>query len=378
MIRRGAWTAIGWLTLCATVCLAGCGKEPKRPDCHSEAPEYAGGALEQFAQVDAPLGNVAVSGDRRVFFTYHPLAKPAVKVGVIQPDGSIEPYPDMAWQFRKDGFQTPQGIRLDAQGILWVLDYGRNRIGGSPTLFGFDTGTGKLVHRRAFTRREAPIGSYLNDLAVNPSGTKIYIADTGSYNFDPAIIVYDVATKKARRVLQDDVSVKEQPINMVVEGKTIRVAGLLPLRVAVDSIALDIDGKNLFYGPMSGTRLYRVPTEALLDASLSEDVLRKKVEDYAPKPISDGITTDRDGNIYLTAIEDRAIMAIGPDRRCSTLIRDERLVWPDGFSFGPDGWVYVTDSQVNRILFKSKEDISKTGPHVIYRFKALAPGTIGR
>ena len=56
----------------------------------------------------------------------------------------------------------------------------------------------------------------------------------------------------------------------------------------------------------------------------------------------------------------------------------ERLVWPDGFSFGPDGWVYVTDSQVNRILFKSKAEIARTGPHVIYRFKALAPGTIAR
>jgi len=374
MRGRRLCLAMGLVSLVA----AGCGREPKRPDCHPESPAYADGALEQFAQVEAPLGNIAVSPDRRVFFTYHPLAEPAVKVAVIQPDGSIEPWPDMSWQLRKDGFQTPQGIRLDLRGVLWVLDYGRNRFGGRPTLFGFDTKTGDLVHRREFTREEAPIGSYLNDLAVDAFGTKIYIADTGSYNFDPALIVYDVATKKARRVLQDHKSVKEAPLNMVVEGETVRVAGLIPLRVAVDSIALDLPGKNLLYGPMSGTRLYRIPTEALLDGSLSGEALEAKVEDYAPKPISDGISTDRDGTVYLTAIEHRAIMAITHDQRCSTLIRDERLVWPDGFSFGPDGWVYVTDSQVNRVLFKSKEEIAKTGPHVIYRFKGLAPGTIGR
>jgi len=130
MMRRGIWFAAGL----AALWLSGCGPAPTRPDCHPEAPVYPDGALERFAQVDAPLGNIAVSPDRRVFFTYHPLAKPAVKVAVIKPDGSVKPYPDLSWQTREDGFQTPQGIRLDLHGILWVLDYGRNRLGGTPIL----------------------------------------------------------------------------------------------------------------------------------------------------------------------------------------------------------------------------------------------------
>jgi len=56
------------------------------------------------------------------------------EIAEIRPDGSVAPWPDLSWQTREDDFQTPQGIRLDLHGILWVLDYGRNRLGGTPIL----------------------------------------------------------------------------------------------------------------------------------------------------------------------------------------------------------------------------------------------------
>jgi sugar lactone lactonase YvrE len=363
------------LPLLAALALSGCGPEPRRHDFRPEAPSTPGG-LEQVAEFDSPLANVAVSPEGRVFVTFHPLGSPEVKVAEVS-DGRAVPYPDRAWQTRKDGFQTPQGIKLDTRGRLWVLDYGKNGL-GTPALIAFDIGTGKLAHRHDFTGEEAGLGSYLNDLSIDADAGKIYIADTANYNFNPALIVYDIASGKARRVLEDHKSVKEEPIDMVVEGEKVKVFGIMPLRVAVDSIVLDLDSKYLYYGPMSGTRLYRVPVAALLDASLSGKDLAAKVEDFAPKPVSDGITIDRDGNIYLTAIEQRGVVVIHPDGRGETLLRDDRLVWPDGFSFGPAGWIYVADSHLNRILFRSKDRIARDAPFVLYRFKALAPGLPGR
>jgi sugar lactone lactonase YvrE len=358
--------------------LAGCsGEEPPRPDFRVDAPILRGaGALEEVARLQSPLGNVAVSAGGRVFITYHPLARPAVKVAEILPDGTPVPYPDAAWQSKADGFQTPQGIVLDGLGRLWVLDHGRNGF-GTPALFAFDIATGELVHRHDFKRAEAGWGSYLNDLSVDTENDTVYIADTASYNSDPALLVYDVETQKARRVLEDHASVKEEAVDMVVEGEEVKVLGVLPLRVAVDSIVLDPASEYLYYGPMSGTTMYRIRAAALRNASLPAEALAAEVQAFAPKPLSDGITIDAEGTLYLTAIEERAIMVIAPDGQGATLLRDERLVWPDGLSFGPRGWVYVTDSQVNRILFKSKEEIARAAPYILYRFRALAPGPPG-
>ena len=50
---------------------------------------------------------------------------------------------------------------------------------------------------------------------------------------------------------------------------------------------------------------------------------------------------------------DAAILALGPDRRLTTLLKDPRLRWPDGFSFGPDGWLYVTCSSLQHVMFRT-------------------------
>lgn len=374
---RGARVAV-WVMAAALTGFSCSGEEPPRPDFRVGAPIREGtDALELVAALDAPLGNIAVSRTGRVFITYHPLFSPRVKVAEILSDGTSAPYPDDAWQSADDGFQTPQGIVLDSADRLWVLDHGKNGF-GTPALIAFDIKTGELAHRHNFTSEEVGWGSYLNDLSVDAKKGKVYIADTANYNFNPALLVYDIKTEKARRVLQDHHSVKEEPVDMIVEGEKVKIFGIMPLRIAVDSIVLSLDGEQLYYGPMSGTTLYRIATAALLKEDLTEDQLAREVEAFAPKPISDGLTIDREGTIYLTAIEERAIMVIRRNREGATLLRDERIVWPDGFSFGPEGWVYVTDSQLNRLMFKPDDVVAKAAPHHIYRFRGLAPGLPGR
>jgi len=364
----------------AILLVAACSPEALPPRVYSDTPLRGPDGLEVVAQLGAVVGNVAVSPAGRIFITYHPAASPQVKVAEISAGNVSRPYPDDAWQER---FQTPQGVKLDAKGRLWVLDHGKNGF-GRPALYGFDIASGQLVHEYDFSSAEGVgWGSYLNDLAIDAEHDVIYIADTSSYRMRPAVIVYDIGARRARRVLQGHKSVAAESVNMVVEGRTIRLA-FIPIRVAVDSIVLDLPNAYLYFGPLSGHRMYRVPTVALRDATLSAEALGAAVEDYGPKPISDGITIDRDDNIYLTAIEDRAVTVLRPRAagdemtRQATMVRDPRLVWPDGMSFGPDGWVYVTDSQLNRVLFHSSRDIAKLGPHYIYRFRALAAGQPGR
>ena len=152
-------------------------------------------------------------------------------------------------------------------------------------------------------------------------------------------------------------------------------------RFGVNSIALDGANEWLYFGPFSGTGLYRVRTADLADAGLSPDALAARVERYADKPISDGIAIDNDGNIYISDVSASAIGVIpSTDRNYRHEQQDDDLIaWPDSFSFGPDGYVYVTLTQVHRAPFMNGGgEGSLRPPFNIVRFKGLAPGVTGR
>ncbi len=55
-------------------------------------PELPASALEVVADLDLPPGNIAVSADGRVFFSFHPEARPPVQVAELV-DGEPVPYP---------------------------------------------------------------------------------------------------------------------------------------------------------------------------------------------------------------------------------------------------------------------------------------------
>ena len=85
-----------------------------------------------------------------------------------------------------------------------------------------------------------------------------------------------------------------------------------------------------------------------------------------------------DSNRHLSnRAEHSAVLAIEPDRRLRTLVKDPKLRWPDGLSFGPDGWLYVTCSALQDVLFRSAAARDAHKPYQIYRFKpggTAAPG----
>src|SRR5262249_56969977 len=119
-------------------------------------------------------------------------------------------------------------------------------------------------------------------------------------------------------------------------------------------------------------------TADLNDPSLSAEALGARVEAYAPKPISDGASSDDQGRIYLTDPEHSAVLAIEPDRRLRTLLKDAKLRWPDGLSFGPDGWLYVSCSALQHVVFKGRAHIDAHAPYQIFRFRPGPRGVPGQ
>jgi sugar lactone lactonase YvrE len=344
------------------------------PD-RASSPQLAAAALEVVADLPSPPGNLAVSATGRVFFTFHPEAHPRIKLAELQ-GRTPSAFPPAASEASGVSFDTPLSLRIDAQGRLWSLDNATHGM-GQPRLLAFDIETGLLSHRYDFPSKVAGLGSHLNDFQVDPSGETVYIADASIFALSPALLVYDVKRKECRRVLERDLSVLPEPFVPVVQGRVMRIFGLFAIAPGVDSIALDKDGEWLYYAAVTSRRLYRVRTRDLRDATLSAAELTQRVEAYADKTMSDGLGMDRSGNVYLTDLEHSAIVRLTPERKLVTLVRDSRLRWPDGLSFGPDGWLYVTCSALHQVIGRTPGQVRSKAPYQIYRFRPGTEGTPG-
>lgn len=337
------------------------------------APLLPDSVLEIVAELPTPPGNIAVSADGRVFVTLHPEAKPLQKVVELR-GGQPQPYPSAEFQQQ---FHDVLSLRIDRQNRLWTLDNGGHGLKPG-RLLAFDLATGAVTHDYEFPRDIAGIGSHLNDFQVSPEGDFIYIAEASFFAKTPALVIYDVQHKAARRVLENHASVTAEKYTPVVKGRRMTAFGLVDIRPGVDSIALDRNGEWLYYAPVTSTQLYRVRAADLRDSALSAADLAQRVETYATKTMSDGLTSDRAGNIYLSDLEHDAIVLVKPDRTLQPLLRSQRLRWPDGFSFGPEGWLYVTCSSLYQVIGMPHSSVREHAPYPVFRLQPGQEGVAGQ
>jgi len=97
------------------------------------------------------------------------------------------------------------------------------------------------------------------------------------------------------------------------------------------------------------------------------------------KPISDGISTDAEGNHFITNLPDDAIDVLGKDGKLTRLVQDKRFLWADNVRFGPDSWLYININQLHRAsIFTGKPEDGGTPPYQIFRVWTGTQGQPGR
>ena len=341
----------------------------------STTPELDASSLEEVLQYPEPIGNVAVSADGRIFFTVHPESRPEGNKLLEWVDNAAVPYPSGTVQPHL--FDTVLGVVVDRRNWLWTIDNGNHGF-GTARLLAFDLASGDLVHDHEFRPEIAPAGSFLQDLQVSADGAFVFIADASIWRKSPAIIVYDIATRDARRVLEAHPSVSVQ--NYLIRTPTRDMAflgGLVELKTGVDGIALDTENEWLYYGAMNNSDLYRVRVSDLVNPTLPAQQLENDIQRVGDKPLSDGLSSDLEGNIYITDVEHGAVAKMAPDGSLTTMIRSDRIRWADALSFGPDGWLYLADSAIPDQVLQSKEHIESRAPYFVYRFRPGASGVPG-
>ena len=349
------------------------GGEPY-PDLNG-APRFDESALEVVVTSPEPIGNIAVSGDGRVFYTIHPESRPEGAKLLEWVDGSPVAFPT---ENAQSTFETPLGVAIDRQSRLWVIDHG-NHGTGTPRLVAFDLATGGVVHDHAFDSSVAQLGSFLQDLQVDSTGKHVFIADVSFWRKNPGLIVYDVDGGAARRVLESDPSVTAQDWLIRNPTKDMRFfGGLVVLKPGVDGIAIDRDDEWVYYGAMTHDTMYRIKVSDLLDESLSEGALAARVEPVGKKPLNDGLSTDSAGNLLITDVEHGSVVRMTPRGEIETLIASPRIRWADALSYGPDGWLYVADSAIPDQMLRSKAHIEESAPYHVFRFQPGIDGVPGQ
>jgi sugar lactone lactonase YvrE len=325
------------------------------------------GQIEPVATFDGPMPTgVTVSRERRIFISFprwedNPL--PEFTVAELR-DGKPIPYPDAALNRLDrsrpaDCLVSVQSVVVDSDDRLWLLDTGCIKddppLRDGPKLVGVDLTTNEIFKKILIPPEVALDTTYLNDVRFDLRRSEAGVAFiTDSSDKGPnGLIVVDLKTGRSRRLLHDRPSTKaDKNFLPIVEGQPLmeRPKGGQPsyMTAGADGIAISHDGKFLYYCSLSSRRLYRVPTDALLNEK-SDDEVEKAVEDLGDRGFaSDGLETDDKGRLYLTNYEDNAILRRDADGSYETLVYDRRVLWPDTLCLAADGYLYLTANQLHR------------------------------
>ena len=322
-------------------------------------------------------------------------------------------------------FVNVQSVVVDPFDRLWVLDTGapklKNIVPGGPKLVCIDLATNKVVRTILLPPESAGTNSYMNDVrfdlrhgdtgdqdpqtmpgsrtapspntppkdpdhpvaersAGKPLGTgtgfhgTAYITDSSSQGPN-AIVVVDLATGKSFRRLNQHASTlgepgflmfaEGQPVYQTTPGKPAE-----PNLFAADGIAISADGTELYYCPISGTKLYAVSTAALRDRSKSDANVASTVRIATGKMPSDGLESDAAGNVYLSdPVTDSIHRWNSKTGVVDTIVHDPRLLWPDTMSVSDDGYLYVTANQLNRQPTLHNGRDLRQKPYQLFRIK---------
>jgi len=338
---------------------------------------------EVFATTNQAVGNITFTNNGDLVYSHHPFFAPDNRVMIMDAKTKeSKPFPNKSWNTPRgtdDNYlSNVLGIRNDENGIIWMIDMAqRNNV--TPKIVGWNTKTDELERIYYLPKSSVPKIAQPNDMVVDTKHGYFIIADEGIGNggdgSQAAFIIVNMKTGKTRRILEGTRTTKPENTPTVINGKHLAVNGN-DLLVGNDGITADKDFEYIYYGPLNGTKIYRIKTLDLVNEAFSNEDLDAKIETYSEKPNNGGMSIDRDGNIYLTALETQSVaVVLAKDKSVKTMAQDKNMVWPDGVSYNHvDGYMYVSAAQVNNgAVFNNGKDKSST-PFYIFRFKPLVKG----
>ena len=307
-------------------------------------------AFQTFLRTDPNTNGVTTTRDGRVFLT-HPTAKPGQPRVVEVRNGRQTPFPDAPEDFYKPGDDPKRGfvlinaLRIGPDGALWLVDAGTKAVGkpplpGGPKLVRVDLKTNAIARtydlKGGLTPRSNP-----DD--VRFLGRQAILTDAG----DPGIIVLDLDTGRARRVLHHHrATVDTKPLRGS-DGKILRDETGKVVKIHADQHEISPDGKILYFQPCSGP-MSRIETRWLRN-DVTDAQRARHVRPFVPTRTTAGSAMDAKGNLYIGDVVGRRIVRYAPDGRMTVVAHDpKRLIWPDAMWIDDQGGLIAPAAQMDR------------------------------
>ncbi len=266
-------------------------------------------------------------------------------------DGKATPYPDAGWNGWRAGgdaaaaFVHVNAVRVGPDGLLWVVDIGAPGLGNpkvehGPKILKIDPAANRVVKTYPLDS-VTKTASVVDDIRFH--GTLAYVTDAGS----PAIIILDLDTGAARRVLDGDPTMTAQrPISA--DDRVLRGPDGKPVKIHADQLEVSPDGRFFFYQPASGP-LSRIATRYLDDPKLTNSELTKHITTFSRTGATGGTAIDADGTIYCSDTNRHRIVAIDRDGHQKVLLQDPRLLWVNAMWIDATGDLYLPAAQLDRM-----------------------------
>lgn len=313
-------------------------------------PVFAEPQITVLGEFEERPGNPAVGPDGTVYFSVHPFDDPEFKVmQLVGSEGVPFPTPEIS-----RSFAAVIGIQVEQDGTVWILDMGSEE--SSPKLLGWNTQNNTLKAIHYLPNEVSVHNSFHQDFAIDEVRRKAFIADMSRGGIidesNPAIVVVDLDTGQARRVLEGHETLQPQTEQtMLAEGEPLTFTdpegNSHPVELGLNPIAIDAQNEWVYFSTIHPGTLYRIPAETLGNFAIAEADLSAAIEPFAEKPSSDGIAADGQGQVYITNVADNAI-SIADESGTRIWVQDSRMVWPDAVYVAPDGSVVATINQLNR------------------------------
>ena len=75
------------------------------------------------------------------------------------------------------------------------------------------------------------------------------------------------------------------------------------------------------------------------------------------------------GQLYLSDLDKNAVARLEKNGSTTTVVSDPRLQWPDTFTEGPDGNIYISASHIHESPKYNNGQSARKLPYAVFKFK---------